>query len=116
MDDEFTERFAGATGTYADPQLIDRNLERLATSAADIKDYVDRHLAHSDQNPMAALPTFELLNGAIDQLGAMFKKYALLLTGSSWGTLVPVIQYDWLAPFKEPWLLPQHESAVRAME
>jgi len=33
--------------------------------------------------------------------------------GMKW-TLVPVVQYDWLAAFKEPWLLPEHEEAVRA--
>jgi hypothetical protein len=109
----FARLYGGNTGTHVDPALVEQDLTALTVAAADVKEYVDRHLAHSDANRLSALPTFATLNGAIDQLGETFRKYALLLIASSWATLVPVIQYDWLAPFREPWLLPEHEDAVR---
>jgi hypothetical protein len=40
----------------------------------------------------------------IDRIGDLFRKYALLLTASSWMTLEPVPQYDWLAVFREAWI------------
>lgn len=116
MDQGFTERFSGNVGDHADPDLIDADLQALCDEAAAISAYVDRHLAHTDEDPLGALPTYVVLNAAIDQIGSVFRKYSLLLTASSWWTLVPAIQYDWLAAFREPWLLAQHEDAVRGVE
>ncbi len=112
----FDRRFGGNPGSHVDPALVEQDLTALTVAAADVREYVDRHLAHSDASRLTELPTFATLNAAIDQLGETFRKYALLLTASSWATLVPVIQYDWLAAFREAWLLPQHEAEVRAVE
>jgi hypothetical protein len=74
----------------------------LTAGAVKVKDYVDEHLAHSDAGPRADLPTFNDLDAAIDRIGDLFKKYVNLLTASSYYSLVPVIQHDWEAIFRQP--------------
>ena len=37
-------------------------------------------------------------------MGDVFKKYANLLTAGSYVTLVPALQEDWLAIFRQPWI------------
>jgi hypothetical protein len=37
-------------------------------------------------------------------IGEIFRKYALLFTAASYITLEPVIQENWLAVFREPWI------------
>jgi hypothetical protein len=44
------------------------------------------------------------LIGAIDQIGELVKKYASLLQATVLAELEPVIQYDWKAPFRQPWI------------
>jgi hypothetical protein len=75
-----------------------------------VRKYVDRHLAHHDRDPLSELPTFAELNAAVDGLGDLFQRYAALLTNSHWVTLVPVVQYNWLAVFLEPWI--KHEAVL----
>ena len=42
-------------------------------------------------------------------IGELFKKYFNLLTASSYVFLVPVLQHDWLAAFRVPWMKPGTE-------
>ena len=49
-------------------------------------------------------PTEARSHAAVDLIGDLSKKYAGLLLAADWITLVPVIQYNWLAPFLEPWI------------
>lgn len=95
--------FAAPTG-HVDPEPVRADLARLAEESERVKDYVDRHLAHHDRDPLSELPTFEDLNGAVDVIGELARKYAHLLRAEDWITLVPVPQYNWLAPFLEPWI------------
>jgi hypothetical protein len=95
--------FAGPAG-HVDPDAIRGDLALLTQESERVRDYVDRHLAHYDRDPLAELPTFEDLNAAVDAIGDLFRKYNALLRAGSWPTLVPIAQYNWLAPFLEPWI------------
>ena len=66
--------------------------------------HVDRHIAHSDLDPAPVTPKFSDLDGAIDVVGHLFKKYANLLTAGTWVDLKPTPQDDWLAIFRVPWM------------
>jgi hypothetical protein len=67
--------------------------------------YVNEHVAHDMAEPtMTEMPTFNDLNAAVDALGTMFKKYANVLTAGSYAFLEPVIQHDWKAIFRRPWI------------
>jgi hypothetical protein len=101
---EWNERFAGNVGDHVDPDLVRADLEELRSGTEKTKDLVDKHLAHTDKKPLKNPPTFEELHEAIDTINEQFQRYVLLITVSSYATLVPVPQYDWLAIFREPWI------------
>jgi hypothetical protein len=98
--------FSGDAGEHVDPNLVAADLDSLDEKAKQVVEYVDRHVAHADARPITNVPTFAELNGAIDAIGDLFKRYVLLVTVESYATLVPVPQYDWEAVFREPWILP----------
>ena len=97
---EWAERFGGDIGDHVDPDLVHSDLEELRRGTAKTKDLVDKHLAHTDKKPMASPATFAELHSAIGAINLQFEKYVLLLTVSSYSTLVPIPQYDWLAIFR----------------
>jgi hypothetical protein len=105
-EDSFTEHFAGDAGDHLDAAIVRADLDTLSSAALPIARFVDRHVAHVDADPLDSLPTFAELNEAIDTIGELFKKYALLFTASGWVTLEPVPQNDWLAVFRVPWIRP----------
>jgi hypothetical protein len=103
--DTFSERFAGDLGDHLDPKPVAADIERLEAEAKKVIDHVDQYIAHADEKPVAELATFEELNAAIAIVGELFRKYALLLTGDSYATLVPVPQHNWEAIFEVPWIV-----------
>ena len=103
-DHAFTKHFAPGGGDHLDPAVPEADLARLARDAESVKRYVDQHIAHNDAKPRGGLPTFEDVNASIDLIGELFIKYANLLTASTWTTVVPVMQDDWQAIFRERWI------------
>src|ERR1700735_4611906 len=99
----WTQQFGG--GDHLDPAIPVADLDALRTASARVTRYVDRHLAHSDRNPIppSSLPTLSDVHSAIDQIGYFYRKYYNLLTAASWAFLVPVMQHDWKAVFRVPW-------------
>ena len=102
----------GRTGDHLDPAIPAADLERLLSAAANVKDYVDKHVAHADQRPVAAEAslTFGDLNDAIDVIGKLFQGYYTLFTAAAMTDLEPIMQHDWLAPFRIPWIEPSVEA------
>jgi hypothetical protein len=100
----FDERFAGEVGDHIDPKIVEADLNDLRTTSDGVERYVDRYIAHTDRESLKTLPTFGDIDKAIDVIGETFKKYALLLTASSWATLEPVAQHDWQAIFRQAWI------------
>jgi hypothetical protein len=90
--------------TYIDPRIVQKGLEDLRAAAATVEKHTDRNIAHADREGAEALATFGDIDRAIDVIGEIFKKYALLFTAASYVTLEPVIQGNWLAVFREPWI------------
>ena len=56
---------------------------------------------------MRRLPTYAELDESIDVLGRLAKAYSLLLEQTALVEVVPVIQEDWKAPFRIPWIEPK---------
>ena len=50
------------------------------------------------------LPTYAELDSCVDLLGRLAKDYSLLLEQTALVEVVPVIQEDWKAPFRVPWI------------
>ncbi len=101
----FSGYFAGDVGDNLDPEIVGHDIARLKMEAKKVVDHVDKYVAHADESPRAELATFEDLNAVIAMIGDLFKKYALLLTGSSYAMLAPVPQHNWEAIFELPWLV-----------
>lgn len=88
-----------------DPKVCARDRKSLRDSAREVIAYVDEHVAHDAVEPTAAdMPTYGDIHCAIDAIGEVFNKYSLALTGRWWHTLEPVIQGDWQAIFRLPWI------------
>lgn len=102
------ETFAGKVGDHLDPAIPKADLAALQTAAEAAKDFVDDHLAHRSLDAQPALVTVTLteLHYAIDVVGATYRKYFGLMTGAMLLRLTPVIQGDWQAVFRQPWMTP----------
>lgn len=90
-----------------DAQKLQADLDRLDELSGKVRAFANRMVAHIDRRGLKRLPTFKDLNDAIDVIGEMFKRYALLLTASSWASVTPTIQEDWRATFRSPLFEPR---------
>lgn len=110
MDAEnaWRKQYGGTVDRYLDPVIPQADLQTLRDESEKVKDYVDRHLAHMDRQPLPAsdLPTLDEVHDAVDVIGELFSKYSNLFTAGSWAFLEPVVQYDWKAVFRVPWMKP----------
>jgi hypothetical protein len=98
----FTELAGG--GDHLDLTIAGNDLATLKSAAERVRTYVNQHVAHDQANPtMTVAPTFGDLHEAIDAIGKIFQKIAVTLTGG-WNELEPVIQGDWQAIFRVPWI------------
>ena len=104
-DSEFTDTWAGTEGEHLDPAIVHADLDGLRSGATRlVKHYVNKEVAHHDEQGAATIPTFADLDDAIDNLGTLLTRYGTLLTGSNLAVVEPVVQYDWQAPFRQPWI------------
>lgn len=102
---QWQEHFGGAIEEHLDPAIPATDLERLTEAATSIRGYVDRHIAHAQSTAVPAEVTLRVadLHAAVDVIGDVFSRYYSLLTASTMIELVPVIQHDWTAIFRQPW-------------
>jgi hypothetical protein len=100
----FDDKFAGTVGDHLDPAIPRADLADLTGAAASVKAFVDESIAHSDKRPSSPLPTFAELDAALDLIGELLSKYTLLLTAAGLVDVVPTIQTDWEAVFRQPWI------------
>ncbi len=106
---QWCEHFAGDVGDHLDPSVPARQLAELQSAAEAIKGYADRHVAHTDTRAVGTEVTFTLndVHVPIDVIGQLFRRYNSLFTASDYAVMVPAIQHDWLAPFRQPWIPPR---------
>jgi hypothetical protein len=57
--------------------------------------------------------TLDEVHEAVDVIGKLFERYYNLLTASFFTELVPVIQHDWMAAFRVPWMPPGYSPPKR---
>jgi hypothetical protein len=106
LDAKFSE-FSGGCRHF-DSAIAQADLEALRDGAAKVSSYADRHLAHLDATPLPVeqLPSVDDLHAAIGVIGDLFRRYQLLLTAADMPSLVPILQPDWMAPFRQSWIPP----------
>jgi len=99
------QQFGGENGTHLDPTIVLADAQKLKDGSARVKRYVDKHLAHSDQEANTTdLPILSDVHDAIDLIGQVFRRYFNLFTASEMTQLEPTIAYDWMAVFRVPWM------------
>ena len=79
-----------------------QDLYELGRTTEAVVTMVDKTIAHRDKLPPDNIPTFGDLAGAIESITMLYKRYQLLLLGRSQITMDPVMQGDWLTPFRQP--------------
>lgn len=103
------DQFGGNVGDHLDPEIPEADLAALTAAAGKVRGYVDKHVAHADAAAVSKSVTLTVheMHEAVDVIGGQFKRYYNLLTASSWASLVPAIQHDWKAIFRQPWMRPR---------
>lgn len=104
----WNDQYAGRVGERFDPAVPAADFEQLRDIAAQVKSYVNQHVAHADAGVVSAKVTLTLdeVHEAVDVIGRLFGKYYNLLTANFYTQFVPVIQHDWMAAFRMPWMRP----------
>jgi hypothetical protein len=100
------DKFAGDGNDRIAPERTMKDLERLEAIAKPIKVYVDKRVAHTDEQAMSDVPTYDELNAALDELGKLLGKYMSLLKATVLATVSPVHQADWTQAFTVAWKKP----------
>lgn len=97
-------RFSRPGAKHISRSIIIGHRRRLMNAQRPFRDYVNRHVAHTDRVPMRRPPTFQQLDVFVDLLEELLKEYVLLLEAKSLTDVLPVWQYDWRAPFRVAWI------------
>ena len=101
----WAEQFGGKVGAHLDPEIVLADVGRLEAGSARVRLHVDKRIAHSDAKAKPeALANLSDVHDAIEVIGQIFSRYYNLFTAASFTQLEPVIQYDWMAVFRVPWM------------
>jgi hypothetical protein len=82
---------------------VRKEVRELTQLSESIIDYANKRIAHHVKTPPTKFPELGEINTVIDHATEIVQKYLLLLTATSTDMDVH-FQYDWLAPFRVPWL------------
>jgi len=105
---EGNQIFDGLAGTSAaafPEETALRDLDRLNASAAKVKLWVDRHVAHIDKRGLEQAPSVRELHDAIDLIRSLYVHYSLLLTCTPDARAELAVDLsNWRDPLKRPWI------------
>ncbi len=99
------DQFAPRGGAHVAVRLIQADKRRLQRLARRVRLFVNRRLAHQSQRRLGRRPvTVREVHEALDEIGRLYQRYALLLNQAAPGAMEPIIQGDWQAPLRVPWI------------
>jgi hypothetical protein len=105
---QWDEHFAGTDDPdVLDPELPAADLQALVEGGHQMREYVNRHVAHMDGRGSKTLPTYNDIDDAIDLIGTIFRRYHGLMMAAAYTQLEPAFQDDWAAPLRTAWLPPR---------
>jgi hypothetical protein len=85
---------------YVDQKRVAADRDAFAEKARAVREHSDNAIAHRHDGIFETSLTFGELDEVIDLAGLLFRRYAHILTASSWAMLEPAIQGDLLKPFR----------------
>jgi hypothetical protein len=104
------DRFASSRAPdRIDVTGVEADIAQLDQIGEVVMRYVDEAIAHTARRPTHSPPSYGDLNAAIDTIGQLVTKYGSLLKAEILHQLEPVIQGDWKAPFRQPWIAADDE-------
>lgn len=112
-EDNWTEKYGGAVGSHLEPTIPAADLDTLRDAGANVRRYVDKHVAHGEASSPAVALTLNEVHDAVDTIGHLFKKYDFLVQGIGWADLEPAIHHNWQAAFTVPWMKPRRPHRAR---
>lgn len=86
-----------------DPVRVQNDLETIDAACAEVKVYVNKVLAHVDGSWKGTPPEAEVVDSAIELLGALLVKYTLILRDVD-VELTPRPVFNWTDAFRAAWL------------
>jgi hypothetical protein len=99
----YDDRFAGAGNDVIPPERTLEDRERLEHLAEPVTVFVNKRVAHSDEENLPAAPTYAEIDGAVDELGELLRKYVSLLEAAWLAEIAPVHQEPWERAFTVAW-------------
>jgi hypothetical protein len=97
------DKFAGPGDDQIAPERTLEDRERLEHLAEPVTVFVNKRVAHSDEENLPAAPTYGELDAAVDELGELLKKYVSLLEAAWLVEVAPVHQEPWERAFTVAW-------------
>jgi hypothetical protein len=91
-----------------DPALVQVDIDALTASAENVRQYVNKYLAHIAKSPKVQIPAITEVDDGVQLLGELLEKYTLLLRDVDL-QVEPLLVFDWVAGLREPWLSPESE-------
>jgi hypothetical protein len=89
-----------------DPGEVEADIKSLQTGNLQrVRRFVNQYVAHRQESPTAQVPTFQDIHDAIDELGALLRKYIRIVNDID-QMLEPKVAGDVMRPFRVAWLPP----------
>jgi hypothetical protein len=107
------KKYADTSGLIFDGTIAAADADRLRAATSKIVGFVDSTIAHDDKQLPTEFSTFDELDAAIVLIAELTKKYSLLLTGASFGTMTPIDQTNAIGVFSFPWIDPEHPPDLK---
>jgi hypothetical protein len=103
---QWDEHYGGHVGDHLDPAIPKADAAAIVKAGEDVKQYVDTNIAHTSADPVVRQVTIKVadVHQAMDTLAEIFRRYYGLFTASTLATLTPILQHDFFAVFRQPWM------------
>jgi hypothetical protein len=97
------DNYAGAGREHLDPSVVKGEIDELLNKTARLRKYVNKRVAHHDQQEFDAIPQFRDLDEAVDFVGRLHRQYFHIFKCLGYDNLLPPLG-DWKSVFRYPWL------------
>ncbi|MFC2173513.1 hypothetical protein ACFLU6_12900 [Acidobacteriota bacterium] len=95
---------AGKKNNHIPKRVLQIEIDKLDKAFEDLKDYLNRNIAHLSKHTVKRRPTYFYVRNRILDVYEVMKRCALFLRAEDLGSPLPVMESTWLDVFKKPWL------------
>jgi hypothetical protein len=103
--DEDYDRLVGQGRDTVKPSDVDKEIAQLKAVTEGVCHYVNKRIAHHDEERVTNFPCFADVDVAVDYLECLVLRHLHLFRVMNMDTVLPTWQYDWKEIFRHPWIL-----------